>query len=231
MGQAFARALHDEGAHVVLVDVDTEGLRILEQQLGDRATARVLDVADELAWAELAAWAGSTLDRVDALVNCAGILRYGSIEKHTLDDFRAVLDINLIGTFLGMRAILPLMRAAGRGSVINVCSTASLVGNPDGVGYGASKWAVRGLTKSAAVDMAGSGVRVNALHPGFVSTELNADTSDGLTDALPIPRYASPAEIAKTVVFLASDESSYSTGADFVVDGGLTTGPTGSYRG
>lgn len=230
MGAAHVRGFHAEGAQVVIADVlDSDG-EALAAELGPRSTYTHLDVSSETQWRDAVAAAAEKFGPIDVLVNNAGVLKYGSIETHSVADFRLVLEVNLVGTFLGMQAVLPQMRAAGRGAVVNIASISGLLGMPDGIGYGASKWGVRGLTKGAAVDMAGSGVRINSVHPGFVRTPLTTNTASSAADGQAIARFADPDEITRMVLWLASDEASYCTGADFVVDGGKSAGPVGTFK-
>jgi 3alpha(or 20beta)-hydroxysteroid dehydrogenase len=141
--------------------------------------------------------------------------------------FRRLLDVNTVGVFLGMRAVVPSMQARGGGSIVNLSSVAGLVGNPHSIGYAASKWAVRGMTKSAAVDLARHGIRVNSVHPGVIRTPMSASVDPAKTSGSPpLGRLGDPGEVANLILFLASDESSYTTGAEHVVDGGITAGPT-----
>jgi 3alpha(or 20beta)-hydroxysteroid dehydrogenase len=230
MGASHVRGFHAEGARVVIADVLEQAGAALADELGDRAMFLRLDVSDETSWAAAVTATLDTFGSIDVLVNNAGILRYGGVETSTVQDFRTVIDVNLIGAFLGLRAVLPLMRAQGRGSVVNIGSTSALQGNPDGIAYGVSKWGIRGLTKGAAVDMAGSGVRVNVVNPGFVRTPLTAETADSAANNQAIARFSAPQEITRVVLFVASDEASYCTGADFTVDGGMTAGPVGTFH-
>lgn len=230
MGASHAAAFHAAGGTVVIADVRLDAANSVARRLGERAAAFELDVSSERSWDETVSRVMAAHGRIDVLVNNAGILRYGSVETHSAADFRDVLETNVIGTFLGMKTVLPIMRAAGRGSVINIGSIAALVGHPDGIAYGASKWAVRGATKAAAVDMAGTGVRVNAVHPGFIRTAMSAETSQHAVQGQAIQRFGEVAEVTEMVLFLASEASSYCTGGDFAVDGGNTAGPVGSFR-
>ncbi|WP_350348954.1 glucose 1-dehydrogenase [Agromyces sp. G08B096] len=222
LGEAYARALHAAGANVLIADVlDDEGAA-LAVELGDRARFRHLDVTDESAWADVVAKTLEEFGSVDVLVNNAGIANAAPIEHFTLAKWDAVIAVNLTGTFLGCRAVVPAMKAAGRGSIVNISSVEGLRGSPSLHGYTASKFGVRGLTKSLAVELGPSGIRVNSVHPGLILTDMTTRIDP---DALQIPlgRPALPEDVAGTVVFLASDASAYTTGGEFVVDGGMTT--------
>lgn len=220
IGATCARALSRAGAHVVIGDVlEQEGMDLADE-LGDAATFLRLDVTSEHDWQAVAATAQTNAGTVDVLVNSAGIIRHGGIEEQTPDDFRLLLEINVVGTFLGMRTVLPVMRRQGRGSIVNVSSTAGMVGYSDLAGYTASKWAVRGLTKAAALDMSGTGVRINSVHPGPIRTPMLAEQGNEAAAGQPIERIGEPEEIARLILFLAGDAASYSTGSEFVADGG-----------
>lgn len=226
MGEAHARALVAEGAKVVIADLlDDEGAA-LAAELGSEALYLHLDVTDEDGWASVVETAEKAFGPVDVLVNNAGIANAAPIEHFPIEKWNAVLAVNLTGTFLGIRAVIPGMKKLGRGSIINVSSVEGLRGGKMLHGYVASKFAVRGLTKSVAVEVGEFGIRVNSIHPGFIETAMTAQWN---ADGLPIPlgRPAQPEEVSKLVVFLASDESSYSTGSEFVVDGGMTAGIAG----
>ena len=157
------------------------------------------------------------------LVNSAGVASYGPTDQVSEDESRRILDINLIGTFLGFKAAVPSMRRAGGGSVVNISSLAGLIGMPGAAAYTASKWAVRGFTKSVAGEFGHEGIRINSVHPGVIDTPL-ADAQKAIIDQLmpnlPLGRIGQPEEVARLVLFLASDESSYSTGSEFTSDGG-----------
>jgi 3alpha(or 20beta)-hydroxysteroid dehydrogenase len=159
---------------------------------------------------------------VDVLVNNAGIGNMAAIDKYTLEMWNAVLAVNLTGTFLGVKAVVPLMKAAKHGSIINISSVEGLRGSAGLHGYVASKFAVRGLTKSVAVELGRHNVRVNSVHPGFIVTPMT-EQLDFASQQVPLGRPAQPEEVSALVVFLASEESAYSTGAEFVVDGGMTS--------
>jgi 3alpha(or 20beta)-hydroxysteroid dehydrogenase len=223
MGAAHSRMLVDEGAKVVIGDVlDDEG-SALADALGSSALYRRLDVTDPEGWTAAVDFAVSEFGRLDVLVNNAGIVNAGLLQTFDLADWQRIIDVNLTGTFLGMRAVVEPMIAAGGGSIVNVSSVEGLRGTPWVHGYVASKWGVRGLAKSAALELAPHGIRVNSVHPGVVRTPMTADIPDDLM-TIPLGRPADPEEVSTFVLFLASDESSYATGTEFVVDGGLVTG-------
>ena len=227
MGVTHARALAAEGAKVVVADLDdAKGEALAADLNGDRTdVARYvhLDVTSEDDWARAVAFTLEEFGRIDVLVNNAGIANGGPITEYDTDAWRRIIDINLTGVFLGIRAVSPVMVKAGSGSIINISSVEGLRGSRGLHGYVASKFGVRGLTKSVALELGSHGVRVNSVHPGFIETPMTAgiDAGDLL---IPLGRGARPEEVSQTIVFLASDESSYSTGAEFVVDGGLVAG-------
>ena len=219
IGAATARRFVEEGAEVVLADVAEETGRRLAEELG--AQFEGLDVRDESAWVGAVDRSGG----LDVLVNNAGIVELGGVGEMDEASFRRLLDVNTVGVFLGMRTVVPSMRARGGGSIVNVSSVAGLVGNPYSIGYTASKWAVRGMTKSAAVDLARDGIRVNSVHPGVIRTPMSASVDPSKTSGeAPLGRLGEPVEVANLIVYLASDESSFTTGAEHVVDGGTTAG-------
>ncbi|MFD6178262.1 MULTISPECIES: glucose 1-dehydrogenase [unclassified Isoptericola] len=227
MGVTHARALVAEGAKVVVADLDdAKGEALAAELNGDRTdVARYvhLDVTSEDDWAKAVAFTLEEFGRVDVLVNNAGIANGGPITEFDTDAWRRIIDINLTGVFLGIRAVSPIMAKAGSGSIINISSVEGMRGSAGLHGYVASKFGVRGLTKSVALDLGPYGVRVNSVHPGFISTPMTASLNpDDLL--IPLGRAADPAEVSQMIVFLASDESSYSTGSEFVVDGGLIAG-------
>lgn len=223
MGAAHARALVAEGAKVVIGDVlDDQGSKLADE-LGDAVRFVHLDVAQSDQWRTAVSATLDAFGRLDVLVNNAGIARYQTIENFDVKQWQQVLDVNLTGTFLGMHAAVEPMKTAGGGSIINISSVEGTRGSPALYGYVASKWGVRGLAKAAALELAPHNIRVNTVLPGLIRTRMTVAIPD---DSLQIPlgRAAKPAEVATTVLFLASDESSYMTGADLVVDGGLTVG-------
>jgi len=186
------------------------------------------DVANEEAWAAVVDAVMAAHGRVDVLVNNAGIFRDGRLAETTLADYQRVIAVNQVGVFLGMKAVASHMRAAGRGSIVNVSSLAGMEGTVGAFAYGASKWAVRGMSKNAAQELGRYGVRVNSVHPGFIETEMMAQTPavtagklDKVLRTVPLGRAGTVTEVANLVLFLASDESAYCTNGEFVVDGGL----------
>ena len=222
MGAAHARAFVREGARVVIADVlDDEG-RALAAELGDAVRYEHLDVTSESEWEAVVAATVAAFGTVDVLVNNAGIGNMAAIDKYTLEMWNAVLAVNLTGTFLGVKAVVPVMKAAKHGSIINISSVEGLRGSAGLHGYVASKFAVRGLTKSVAVELGRHNVRVNSVHPGFIVTSMT-EQLDFANQQVPLGRPAQPEEVSSLVVFLASEESAYSTGAEFVVDGGMTS--------
>jgi 3alpha(or 20beta)-hydroxysteroid dehydrogenase len=221
MGAADARALVAEGGKVVIGDIlDDEG-KTLADELGESARYVHLDVTEPEQW-DAAVNVAVAFGNLTSLVNNAGIVALGKIGQFDMDKFRKVIDVNLTGTFLGMQAVVEQLKAAGGGSIINVSSIEGLRGAPMVHPYVASKWAVRGLSKSAAIELGPKNIRVNSLHPGFIRTPMTKHFPDDMVTA-PLRRPGQPEEVAAFVVFLVSDESSFSTGAEFIVDGGLVT--------
>jgi 3alpha(or 20beta)-hydroxysteroid dehydrogenase len=224
-GAAEARAFAAEGATVVLGDVlDDEG-EAVAAELGDAARYRQLDVVDEASWQALVA----ELDHIDVLVNNAGVVHFAHLTELELADFRRVMDVNVTGTMLGMKTAAPALKRAGGGAIVNISSISGLKGAAETPAYVASKWAVRGLTKAAAVDLAADGIRVNSVHPGVIDTPMvrrPGTTPEGILERhlprLLVPRLGTPDDVVPLVLFLASDEAGYVTGAEFVVDGGWT---------
>ena len=233
LGAETARRLAAEGAFVMLTDRDTAVANIAAA-IGDRADHSLHDVTSEADWAAVVARTTERFGPVDILVNNAGVGGGGlDLLSHSLDDWRHILSINLDGVFLGLRHCGPVMAANGGGSVINLSSILGKVGLPNAAAYCASKGGVTMLTKAAALEWAPLGIRVNSVHPGFIDTpmvtsallasENGNEMRDMLIAAHPMARFGLPREIADAVVFLASDESSFMTGAELVVDGGYTT--------
>lgn len=224
MGEAEVRRLVAEGARVVIGDVLAEEGQALATELGDAALFVRLDVTDESSWRQVVRAAHEAFGPVGVLVNNAGILAYAAIDVTAAETFRRVLDVNLTGVFLGIRAVAPDMKSAGKGAIVNISSAAGLVGMQDLAAYSASKWGVRGLTKSAALDLGHSGIRVNSIHPGGVRTAMTARVEPSAFEHQAIARIGEPAEVAAAVAFLASDDAADITGAELAVDGGMVLG-------
>jgi 3alpha(or 20beta)-hydroxysteroid dehydrogenase len=223
IGEAIARALVGEGAQVVIGDVlDAEGAA-LAGELGPGSTYVHLDVTAPADWKSAVALARRTFGKLDVLVNNAGISRPGPIEEYSRADWDTVVAVNLTGVFNGIQAAVPAMKSAGGGSIVDVSSVAGLFAVPLNPAYVATKFGVRGLTKAAAIDLGRYGIRVNSVHPGFITTPMTEELPPD-TSVIALGRAGTPVDVAKVVVFLASDESSFSTGAEFVVDGGESAG-------
>ena len=229
-GEAIARTFAAEGSKVVLCDVLDRDGESVAALIGGLATYRHLDVTDESGWQSLIEWCDDTLGGVTVLVNNAGIIRAAPLEKTTLSDYRAVVEVNQVGCFLGMRSVIKSMRQAGGGSIINTSSVAGLHGTNGVIAYSASKYAIRGMTRSAALELGADGIRVNSIHPGTIDTPMvNTEEfahvdRDAYFGAIPARRIGEPRDVAMLALFLASDESAYCTGSEFIVDGGSSTG-------
>jgi 3alpha(or 20beta)-hydroxysteroid dehydrogenase len=217
-GAAEVEALAAAGASVVATDVLP-----FEGDAGTHVVRRALDVTDADGWASLAEWIADQHGRVDGLVNNAGVAARERLPHVSLDTWQRTLDVNVTGPLLGIQALVPLMSSGA--SIVNICSVAALAGHA-AAAYTASKWALRGLTRSASLELGSQGIRVNAVMPGLVDTPLMASASPAFTDAAlaetPLGRVGVPADIAPTIVFLVSDDSAYYNGAEIVIDGGLT---------
>jgi 3alpha(or 20beta)-hydroxysteroid dehydrogenase len=232
-GAAEARRFVAEGASVVVADVLDAPGEALAAELGAAARFVSLDVTDEDAWTGAVAATVDAFGSLTVLVNNAGVLLFHQLVNTPADEFRRLIDVNLVGTFLGIKTVAPAMTRAGGGSIINISSVGGLMGLPGVSAYVASKFGVRGLTKSAAIELGDAGIRVNSVHPGSVDTPMirpegmeGADYSS-FYDRLPIKRLGTVDDVTNLVLFLASDEASYVTGAEYAVDGGQSAGDAG----
>ncbi|MDA0353230.1 MAG: glucose 1-dehydrogenase [Chloroflexi bacterium] len=226
-GAAEARLFAAEGANIVVTDIlDDDG-----QQTAAAVGGTYIhhDVTSEADWAAVVKQAVEQYGGIDVLVNNAGIWMQTHLLGGSLDDYRRVIEVNQIGVFLGMRDVAPAMIERGGGSIVNISSIAGLRGTAGSIAYGASKWAVRGMTKSAARELAPHNVRVNSIHPGLIDTAMlqqlpgiDSGNTDTYINRVPLGRFAAADEVAKLALYLASDDSSYSTGSEFIVDGGMT---------
>ena len=225
MGAAHAQEFIKQGAKVVLTDLNEEKGSALAAELGENALFIKQDVTSEQGWADVVAQAEEKFGPVNVLVNNAGISVNKFMLEMSLDDYMKIVNINQVSVFLGMKAVAGSMAKAGGGSIVNISSINGLVGGA--IGYTDTKFAVRGMTKAAALNLAHMGIRVNSVHPGVIATPMimQEDAKAAIEEfakQIPLKRVSQPEEVSQLVVFLASDESSYSTGAEFVVDGGIT---------
>ncbi|QFU87950.1 glucose 1-dehydrogenase [Amycolatopsis sp. YIM 10] len=228
-GAAAARRFVADGARVVAADVADELGEKLAAELGDACVYQHLDVTDEDAWPVATGRAAEAFGKLDVLVNNAGVLFFSALEQTKLADYERVIRVNQIGTFLGMRAAVGPLTEAGGGSIVNVSSVEGLAGMPFLTAYTASKFAIRGMTKVAALELGERGIRVNSVHPGAIDTQMITDALGGapvdmgfVGKKVALGRVGQADEIAAVVAFLASDDSSYCTGSEFVADGGAT---------
>jgi 3alpha(or 20beta)-hydroxysteroid dehydrogenase len=234
MGKSHVRHFVAEGARVVVGDVlDDQGAAVAAG-LGEASCRYVHhDVTSEAQWAAAVAAVMDAFGRLDVLVNNAGVLKFASISDMPLADFRQILEVNAVGCWLGMKAVIEPMTAAGGGSIVNISSIEGFTGAAGLSAYSASKFAVRGMTKAAASELGQLGIRVNSVHPGGVLTRMVIESAqasghadgDSFLQSMPLSRFAQPVEISRLVAFLASDDSSYSTGSEFIADGGILCGP------
>lgn len=226
-GAEIARAFVAEGAFVELADVAEEAGQSLADELGEGAHFTRHDVSDPESWQRLVADVNERFGPVNVLVNNAGILRFGEVDKMSIDEAQLIWSVNIHGCYLGMQAVVPTMQKNGGGSIVNASSVEGLGGMGSVVAYCGSKWAIRGMTKAASHELGRKGIRVNSVHPGMIDTPMtrvhggDAAMEYGATK-VPMGRVGTPQDIAPTYVFLASDESAYITGAEIAVDGGVT---------
>lgn len=224
MGTSHARMFVAEGAKVVLTDIAEEAGAAIAAELGENAAFIRHDVTSAADWAAAVAFTEERFGPVSVLVNNVGVSREGAITEVSEDDYNHIVTINQTSMFLGIRATVPSLRKAGGGSIVNISSAAGLVGFPNGSIYCASKFAVRGLSKALALELASDNIRVNSVHPGVIRTPMveGLDVPAAVAPIIPLKRIGEPAEISYLVLFLASDEASYCTGGEFTADGGLT---------
>lgn len=229
-GAAEARLFAQRGAKVMLCDIlDSEG-QAVAAEIGANAAYIRLDVTSEASWQAAVKAAVGKFGKLNVLVNNAGIVKVTDLADCPLDEYMQVIQVNQVGVFLGMKTVVPAMKQAGGGSIINISSIDGLIGMTGGTAYCASKFAVRGMTKVAALELGKHGIRVNSIHPGGILTPmitgagLDAQTAGEIFGRVPLQRIGQPEEIATLAAYLASDDASYSTGSEFIADGGLTAG-------
>jgi 3alpha(or 20beta)-hydroxysteroid dehydrogenase len=224
-GEAEVRLFAAEGARVVVCDVRDDEGKALAAELGDNVAYNRHDVSSEEEWDAAIAFTVEQFGGLHVLVNNAGIAGGGPIAQHSLADYERLVAVNQIGVFLGIRAAIAPMTEAGGGSIVNISSGAGLRATKYMIGYAATKYAVTGMTAAAALELARYGIRVNSIHPGVIDTPMVAgatpDAMKSMIKATPLRRMGQPEEIARVALFLASDESSYMTGAHVPVDGGI----------
>ena len=225
MGAAHARLFVAEGAKVVLTDLNEEKGHALAAELGENAVFVKQNVTSEEDWATVLATAEEKFGPVNVLVNNAGITMAKNMLDVTVEEYKRIVDINQVSVFIGMKTVAGSMMKAGGGSIVNISSMNGLVAGA--IGYTDTKFAVRGMTKAAAINLAPMGIRVNSVHPGVIATPMvmQEDTKaavEAFSKHIPLKRVAQPEEVSNMVLFLASDDSSYSTGSEFVIDGGMT---------
>ena len=230
-GEFEARLCASEGATVVLCDIDVEACGKTAEEIsssGGSAVSMTLDVTSEPNWIGVIEQTVEFFGKLDILVNNAGIYSRVPIENASVEEFDHILEVNLRGVFLGTKHAIPAMRTSGGGSIINISSTAGIVGNVGSGAYGASKGGVRSFTKYTAIQHASEGIRANSVHPGPIDTDMisdNLSTAEGRKSTesrIPMGRVGSIEDVAMGVLFLATDESSYMTGSELVIDGGMT---------
>lgn len=225
MGATHVKRFVEEGSNVVFTDINEELGQALADELGEQATFVKQDVTSEVDWQNVINETENAYGSVDVLVNNAGISMNKPLLEMTESDYRKIVDINQVSVFLGTKAVVPSMTKNGSGSIVNISSMNGLVGGA--VGYTDTKFAVRGITKASALQLGHLGIRVNSVHPGVIETPMvtEGDAVEVIKEFakhIPMKRVAQPEEVSNLVLYLASDESSYSTGAEFVIDGGLT---------
>lgn len=226
-GLSHTRTLLENGAKIVATDINTDKGKALEKELGENVKFIKHDVTSAEDWKNVISETESTFGPVNILVNNAGVVMYKNIEDMSEKEFRSVLDINLVSHFLGMKAVLPSMKKTEDGSIINISSINGFRGAAGNSAYDSSKFGVRGITKSAALEFAEYGIRVNSVHPGPLQTPMIEEESvqaaiEEFAESIPLKRVGLAEEASKLILFLASADASYSTGSEFTLDGGLT---------
>lgn len=223
MGAAHTHRFVEEGAKVVFTDIRVKEGRALARKLGKNARFLKQDVSKQYDWKRVIQRTEEMFGPINVLVNNAGIDHpEENLAEADIDLYKKVIEVNQFSVFLGMKFVVNSMRRAGGGSIINVSSLAGIVGAPQKVAYTASKFAVRGMTKAAALELGQYGIRVNSVHPGFIETPMTEGLiHDQLVSMFPLKKAGQPEEVTNLVLYLASDESSYSTGSEFIIDGGL----------
>lgn len=226
-GAAIVRAFVAEGAKVVIADVADEPGKELAEELGGDAVFRHHDVSDEASWTALVEETNDRFGPVNVLANNAGILRFASLEQMPVEEYELLFRVNQLGCWLGMKSVARTMRKNGGGSIINASSVEGLAGMPTLTGYTATKFAIRGMTKAAALELGAHGIRVNSVHPGMIDTPMTRPHGGDEAMAygaskVALKRVGHPEDIAPLYVYLASEESSYVTGAEIAIDGGCT---------
>lgn len=230
IGAAIARELTSAGATVCVTDVLDAPLADTARALGDRAIAARLDVTRAEEWLAVVDQVVEKFGRIDVLVNNAGIMQFAAFEATSAALMQKILDVNVMGVFHGMQAVLPSMKQAGRGSIINMSSLSGLMGNNAVSAYATSKWALRGLSRSAALELGLMGIRVNTIHPGGIDTSMGNPSNlpreqlDEVFSIAPLQRAGDPGEVASLVRFLASDAAAYISGSEIGIDGGMAAG-------
>ena len=240
-GEAEVRAFVREGEKVVFGDVLDDLGEVVAKDLGDDAHYVHLDVRKEDQWQAAVTEAETRYGKLNVLINNAGVLVMGPLTHDvTLDEYMRVIEVNQVGVFLGMRTAIPALLRSGGGSIVNTSSTNGMAGYGGTIAYTASKFAVRGMTKNAALEYGKAGIRVNSVHPGGIDTAMTRPSDqdlDGYSEAdqaatwdfMPLARVGQPEEVASLMVFLASDDSSYCSGAEFLIDGGMLAGVVNPY--
>jgi len=230
IGQATAGLMAEEGATVIVADLDGARAEDVAGRIGKDARGTTLDVTSAESWQLTMDGIVANEGQLDILFNNAGYFSVGKLESIDMDEVRRCIDVNQVGPILGLRTTIPWLRRSHFPAVVNMSSGSAFAGFTDQTAYASTKWAVRGITRCAATELATYGIRVNSVHPGPVNTPMINRGVEGVDQGhvhanLPIPRWAEPLEIARLVVFLACDDSSYCTGAEYVIDGGLLIGP------